>query len=197
MPAPVSTRIAAPDDRCTPSCFSIATMRWRRHGHSTSAACRATRSGRCMAFRSGSRTSSTPPIIRPNSARRSPPAAGPGHDATVVAKLRAAGAVIIGKTVTTEFAYFHPGPTRNPHDHAAHARRLVVRIGRGGRRPHGAARARHADQRVGDPSGRLLRRLRRQADPRAGVACRRAAALAQARPCRGVRAFASGSRAHP
>jgi Asp-tRNA(Asn)/Glu-tRNA(Gln) amidotransferase A subunit family amidase len=42
----------------------------------------------------------------------------PRNDATVVAKLRAAGAVIIGKTVTTEFAYFHPGPTRNPHDHA-------------------------------------------------------------------------------
>jgi Asp-tRNA(Asn)/Glu-tRNA(Gln) amidotransferase A subunit family amidase len=40
----------------------------------------------------------------------------PWHDATVVAKLRAAGAVIIGKTVTTEFAYFHPGKTRNPHD---------------------------------------------------------------------------------
>ncbi len=42
----------------------------------------------------------------------------PWHDASVVSKLRAAGAVIIGKTVTTEFAYFHPGPTRNPHDHA-------------------------------------------------------------------------------
>lgn len=40
----------------------------------------------------------------------------PRHDATVVAKLRAAGAVIIGKTVTTEMAYFHPGKTRNPHD---------------------------------------------------------------------------------
>ena len=40
----------------------------------------------------------------------------PFHDATVVAKLRAAGAVIIGKTVTTEFAYFNPGKTRNPHD---------------------------------------------------------------------------------
>ena len=40
----------------------------------------------------------------------------PWHDATVVAKLRAAGAVIIGKTVTTEFAFYHPGPTRNPHD---------------------------------------------------------------------------------
>src|SRR5258708_18308778 len=38
--------------------------------------------------------------------------------AGVVARLRAAGAVIIGKTVTTEFAYYHPGPTRNPHDHA-------------------------------------------------------------------------------
>src|SRR5262245_17686697 len=40
----------------------------------------------------------------------------PRHDATVVARLRAAGAVIIGKSVTTEFAYYHPGPTRNPHD---------------------------------------------------------------------------------
>jgi len=40
----------------------------------------------------------------------------PRNDATLVAKLRAAGAVIIGKTVTTEFAYFTPGKTRNPHD---------------------------------------------------------------------------------
>ncbi|HEX2215731.1 MAG TPA: amidase [Xanthobacteraceae bacterium] len=40
----------------------------------------------------------------------------PSRDATVVSKLRAAGAVIFGKTVTTELAYRHPGPTRNPHD---------------------------------------------------------------------------------
>src|SRR6266851_2079492 len=40
----------------------------------------------------------------------------PRDDATVVARLRAAGAIIIGKTATTEFAYYHPGPTRNPHD---------------------------------------------------------------------------------
>jgi Asp-tRNA(Asn)/Glu-tRNA(Gln) amidotransferase A subunit family amidase len=40
----------------------------------------------------------------------------PRRDAACVAKLRAAGAVIMGKTVTTEFAYFHPGKTRNPHD---------------------------------------------------------------------------------
>ena len=40
----------------------------------------------------------------------------PMRDCTAVARLREAGAVIIGKTVTTEFAYFHPGPTRNPRD---------------------------------------------------------------------------------
>ena len=40
----------------------------------------------------------------------------PSRDATVVSLLRAAGAVIIGKTVTTEFAYFSPGKTRNPHN---------------------------------------------------------------------------------
>ena len=40
----------------------------------------------------------------------------PDADAAAVRKLREAGAVIIGKTVTTEFAYFHPGKTRNPRD---------------------------------------------------------------------------------
>lgn len=40
----------------------------------------------------------------------------PQADAAAVAKLRGAGAVILGKTVTTEFAYFHPGKTRNPRD---------------------------------------------------------------------------------
>jgi len=40
----------------------------------------------------------------------------PRADAAAVARLRAAGAVILGKTVTAEFAYFHPGKTRNPHD---------------------------------------------------------------------------------
>src|SRR5690349_4189960 len=40
----------------------------------------------------------------------------PRADASVVARLRAAGAVIMGKTVTTECAYFHPGKTCNPHN---------------------------------------------------------------------------------
>jgi Asp-tRNA(Asn)/Glu-tRNA(Gln) amidotransferase A subunit family amidase len=43
----------------------------------------------------------------------------PRRDAVAVARLRAAGAVILGKTVTTEYAYFNPGKTRNPHN-AAH-----------------------------------------------------------------------------
>ncbi|MDZ4291366.1 MAG: amidase [Hydrogenophaga sp.] len=37
-------------------------------------------------------------------------------DAAVVAICREAGAVVLGKTVTTEFATFKPGPTRNPYD---------------------------------------------------------------------------------
>lgn len=40
----------------------------------------------------------------------------PSRDAHVVSLLRQAGAVIMGKTHTTEFAYMHTGPTRNPHD---------------------------------------------------------------------------------
>jgi Asp-tRNA(Asn)/Glu-tRNA(Gln) amidotransferase A subunit family amidase len=43
----------------------------------------------------------------------------PSRDAAVVALLRGAGAVIMGKTVTTEFAVRQPGKTRNPH-HPAH-----------------------------------------------------------------------------
>lgn len=41
-----------------------------------------------------------------------PPAGA--REAATVAALRAAGAIILGKTVSTEFAYFAPGPTRNP-----------------------------------------------------------------------------------
>jgi Asp-tRNA(Asn)/Glu-tRNA(Gln) amidotransferase A subunit family amidase len=39
-----------------------------------------------------------------------------GRDSASVAALREAGAVILGKTVTTEFAASFPGPTCNPHD---------------------------------------------------------------------------------
>jgi Asp-tRNA(Asn)/Glu-tRNA(Gln) amidotransferase A subunit family amidase len=39
-----------------------------------------------------------------------------GKEAESVSRLKNAGALIFGKTVSTEFAYFSPGPTRNPHD---------------------------------------------------------------------------------
>ncbi len=42
----------------------------------------------------------------------------PHRDATVVARLRQAGAIVLGKTVTAELALYHPGKTRNPHDPA-------------------------------------------------------------------------------
>ena len=45
-----------------------------------------------------------------------PPEALAGPEASAVAKLRAAGAVVVGKTVTAEFAFMGPGPTRNPHN---------------------------------------------------------------------------------
>lgn len=42
----------------------------------------------------------------------------PKADAWIVSRLRAAGAIILGKTVTTECAFMQPGKTRNPHDPA-------------------------------------------------------------------------------
>lgn len=40
----------------------------------------------------------------------------PTEDAAAVRRLRAAGALVLGKTATTEFACFHPADTRNPLD---------------------------------------------------------------------------------
>lgn len=40
----------------------------------------------------------------------------PGADAGLVERLYEAGAVIMGKTATTEFAFVHPAKTRNPHN---------------------------------------------------------------------------------
>jgi len=50
----------------------------------------------------------------------------PVRDSTVVAKLREAGAVIMGKTVSTEFAFLTPGNTANPHN-ADHTPGSVLR----------------------------------------------------------------------
>lgn len=47
---------------------------------------------------------------------RLPAAELTGDEAACVTALKKAGGVILGKTVSTEFAYFAPGPTRNPHN---------------------------------------------------------------------------------
>ncbi len=39
-----------------------------------------------------------------------------GPEADCVKRIKNAGGLVMGKTVTTEFAYFEPGPTRNPHN---------------------------------------------------------------------------------
>ena len=39
-----------------------------------------------------------------------------GREATAVRRLKAAGVLVLGKSVTTEFAFADPGPTTNPHD---------------------------------------------------------------------------------
>ena len=67
-----------------------------------------------MGCRSRSRICSTRSTCRPATARRSMPSHRPAADAACVALARAAGAIVVGKTVTTEFATFHPGPTCNP-----------------------------------------------------------------------------------
>ena len=119
----------------------------------------------------------------------------PTRDCGAVARLRAAGAVILGKTHTTQFAFRDPSPTRNPWNPAPHAGRLVVRLGCRGRRPHGAGRHRLADGRLDPAAGGVLRRGRAQGTARAGAGRRRGAAGVVARPRGAVRALRRRRRA--
>jgi len=43
-----------------------------------------------------------------------PPEAFSGAESAIAHKVKQAGCLVLGKTVSTEFAYFSPGPTRNP-----------------------------------------------------------------------------------
>ena len=80
-----------------------------------------------------------------------------------------------------------PGHAQSARSHA-NAGRLLQRLGGGRRRPDGAAHARHADRRLGDPPGLLLRRVRLQADMGIDQRRGREAVLGNARHHRLVRA---------
>ena len=67
----------------------------------------------------------------------------PARDATVVAMLRAAGAVIMGKTVTTEFAAYAPGQDAQP-PQLRRTRRAARPAGRPPRSPRAWCRSRSA-----------------------------------------------------
>ena len=116
-------------------------------------------------------------------------------NAEVVDRLHAAGAFVLGKTVTTEFAFLVPNKTHNPWNASAHAGRLVQRLGRGGRRRLRAGGHRHADQRLGDPARGLLRRGRLQARQGRAVDRRHPAVQHDAGPARRIRAQRRGCRA--
>ena len=81
-------------------------------------------------------------------------------------RLRAAGAYVFGKTVTTALAFMRSRQDAQSVERAAHAGRIVAGLGGGGGGRARAGRARHADQRLGDPAGGVLRRRRLQAHAR-------------------------------
>ena len=141
------------------------------------------RSARSTACRSRSRTTSTSRGLRTTWGSRLYADFVPTGDELPVARLRAAGAVIVGKTNVPEFTLEgytdNPlfGTTRNPWDLRADAGRLERRRGGRGRGGPRAAGARHRRRRL-DPPPRVAHRARRlqavdRAVSRAPTACRR------------------------
>ena len=102
---------------------------------------------RCTAFRSRSRTTSTPPTCRPPAARWRSTASMPPYEATLTKNLRDAGAIIIAKTGMTELANWVAGaPTPMPGNYNARRRLRLQPVRsaprsarRDRRRPAGAA----------------------------------------------------------
>ena len=94
----------------------------------------------------------------------------PTRDAESVRRLRAAGAIVLGKTAMTEFAAMDPAPTRNPWNIGSYAWWIEQRLCGGGRGAHVRRRDRHPDRGIDPAACRLLRRMRPETDLRGGIA---------------------------
>ena len=97
------------------------------------------------------------------------------EDAVLVQRLKAAGAVILGKTnvpvALADWQSFNPiyGRTGQPARPRAQPRRLLGRLGGGARGRHGGDRGRLRHRRLAARAGDVLRRVRAQADVRPGA----------------------------
>ena len=154
------------------------------------------------ASRSRPRTSMTPKACPPRPVIRRWPSNVARADAFTVARMKAAGAVLIGKTVTTQFAAGDPSPTRNPWraDRTPGGSSSGSARGRG--RPPRSHRARHADGRLDPTSRGLQRRGRAQAhvrprQPTRDRAARRGRSTMRDRSCAVSRTRPSCSESSP
>ena len=109
-------RIREADGQSRRGRFSIPTTRSRRHGQPTSCGSPGQPTGPLHGVPVGIKDIFDTADMPTENGSVLYAGRTPSRDATVVARLRAAGAVVMGKTVTTEFAYFSPGKTRNPHN---------------------------------------------------------------------------------
>ena len=114
----------------------------------------------------------TPGVAGRRSARRRRSWCRPRRDAPPAARLREAGAVILGKTTMPDYGMlssglssFHP-LTRNPWDLSRNPGGSSAGAGRGRGRRLRAAPRRHRHRRLGPPAGRLVRHLQPEAEPR-------------------------------
>ena len=170
-----STRVARTDRgagraRSTRSPSSSRPSAGRRRGAGTPTDAGGRAACRCSAYPSRSRTTSGWPARRPRTGRVALRGLRPAEDAVPVARLRAAGAVVVGKTNNPEFCYRGYtdndvfGLTRNPWAPDRTPGR-VERRGRGvGRVRRDADRAGHRRRRLDPDPGGVLRRRRAQAD---------------------------------